>query len=408
MINLLYSTSFLAVVVGFFFSLSLTYWARRKFSNGVFQDQATSRSLHAGSTPKVGGLGLLPALCLGLSAGHLWDIYITGTPHFALAAVTKFFAWIAPCFIVYIVCLLSDRTKAELPAATRLLSFSVACAIFVSATIHLSTTAALNALSNSLLTFNQLPSMVATLITLGFVALSMLAFTNFFNFMDGMDGLAGSMGAVGFAVFGFCALRASTGAPVGLAALVICASCLGFLFWNWPKAKVFMGDTGSTFLGFSACGLGWLGALDALWHWSLPFLIFFPFWFDATFTLLRRWLRGEKVWRAHREHFYQRAVLSIDEIAIQERHLKVLLPSIGLMVLSSLVALAQHFAWAGLERHQPWLSLLILALVHGAIAVWVEGRYRSFVKRSATSGNFSEDTVAKGLPKAISIKSPKT
>ena len=85
------------------------------------------------------------------------------------------------------------------------------------------------------------------------------------------------------------------------------ASAAGYLFWNWHPAKVFMGDAGAIPLGFL---LGWLMldlALSGYWAAALILPLYFAA--DATFTLIRRGLRGEKPWQAHREHFYQRAVL---------------------------------------------------------------------------------------------------
>src|SRR5207253_5665948 len=85
---------------------------------------------------------------------------------------------------------------------------------------------------------------------------------------------------------------------------------VGFLVFNRPPARIFMGDVGSTFLGFLAGTLAVMGAHRGLFGLFVPALIFSPFIVDATVTLLRRLLRGEKVWQAHREHYYQRMVLS--------------------------------------------------------------------------------------------------
>jgi UDP-N-acetylmuramyl pentapeptide phosphotransferase/UDP-N-acetylglucosamine-1-phosphate transferase len=81
----------------------------------------------------------------------------------------------------------------------------------------------------------------------------------------------------------------------------------GYLFWNWHPAKVFMGDAGAIPLGFL---LGWLMLDLALGgYWAAALILPLYFAADATFTLIKRGLRGEKPWQAHREHFYQRAVL---------------------------------------------------------------------------------------------------
>jgi UDP-N-acetylmuramyl pentapeptide phosphotransferase/UDP-N-acetylglucosamine-1-phosphate transferase len=138
-------------------------------------------------------------------------------------------------------------------------------------------------------------------------ALLWVWFVNLFNFMDGIDGLAGSEAAaigIGLALFG----AAGVGSDpyfTALAAAVTAASC-GFLVWNWAPARIFLGDVGSVPLGYL---LGFL-LLDtsARGHWKIALILPLYFLADATITLLRRLARGERVWQAHREHFYQQAV----------------------------------------------------------------------------------------------------
>jgi len=132
--------------------------------------------------------------------------------------------------------------------------------------------------------------------------------TNLYNFMDGADGLAGGMTAIGF---GALALAAWLGNAPELAALcaAIAAAALAFLRFNFPPARIFMGDAGSIPLGFLAAALGILGAQQTIWPWLFPLLVFSPFIVDASVTLARRGLRGEKIWQAHRSHYYQRVVL---------------------------------------------------------------------------------------------------
>jgi UDP-N-acetylmuramyl pentapeptide phosphotransferase/UDP-N-acetylglucosamine-1-phosphate transferase len=138
-------------------------------------------------------------------------------------------------------------------------------------------------------------------------ALAWLWFINLFNFMDGIDGLAGSETLA--VAIGYLAVVAYAGLddPFWRLALVIAASTGGYLFWNWHPAMVFMGDAGSIPLGFL---LGWL-MLDLALAGEWPAGLILPLYFvaDATLTLLGRARRGEKLWQAHRQHFYQRAVL---------------------------------------------------------------------------------------------------
>ncbi len=138
--------------------------------------------------------------------------------------------------------------------------------------------------------------------------LAVVWMTNLYNFMDGADGLAGGMAAIGF---GALALAALLGGAPELAAFcaAIAAVALAFLRFNFPPAQIFMGDTGSIPLGFLAATLGIFGMQQNLWPWPFPLLVFLPFIADASVTLFRRALRGEKIWQAHRSHYYQRVVL---------------------------------------------------------------------------------------------------
>jgi UDP-N-acetylmuramyl pentapeptide phosphotransferase/UDP-N-acetylglucosamine-1-phosphate transferase len=139
--------------------------------------------------------------------------------------------------------------------------------------------------------------------------LFLLWMTNLYNFMDGMDGFAGGMTVIGFGFLAYVAYRGGQPSLAALALLVIAATA-GFLVYNMPPARIFMGDVGSASLGFLAGALSLQGVQEQVFDMWVPVLIFSPFLADATTTLLQRLLRGEKVWQAHREHYYQRLVLS--------------------------------------------------------------------------------------------------
>ncbi|MCH7485609.1 MAG: glycosyltransferase family 4 protein [Proteobacteria bacterium] len=131
-----------------------------------------------------------------------------------------------------------------------------------------------------------------------------LWFVNLFNFMDGIDGIAGVETACLGAGAAVVALIAGLDLhPFGLTAA---AAALGFLWWNRPPARIFLGDVGSVPLGFL---LGWLLlSLAASGQWAAALILPLYYLADATITLLLRVLRGETVWQAHHQHFYQRAV----------------------------------------------------------------------------------------------------
>lgn len=145
-----------------------------------------------------------------------------------------------------------------------------------------------------------------------------VGFTNAFNFMDGIDGIAGSQAIA--AGLGWGILGAVLGAElVSLAGFAVAAACAAFLFFNWEPAKVFMGDSGSAFLGFSFAvfpifTLSDLYPGDALTpgRWVIVFYavaLTWPFVFDSSVTFVRRLLNGERVWEPHRRHLYQTMVM---------------------------------------------------------------------------------------------------
>jgi UDP-N-acetylmuramyl pentapeptide phosphotransferase/UDP-N-acetylglucosamine-1-phosphate transferase len=161
---------------------------------------------------------------------------------------------------------------------------------------------------------------------------------NLYNFMDGMDGLAAFMAIIGFSTLGLMGWLSADQYFAQLLFILV-ASVSGFLVHNFPPAKVFMGDVGSTFLGLVMAAASIYGVKALLFPWWIPMIVFMPFWLDATVTLLRRVFRGERFWEAHREHVYQRLVLSGMSVR------KVLLLESVLMLLCSVVAIGLWYQW---------------------------------------------------------------
>ena len=186
-----------------------------------------------------------------------------------------------------------------------------------------------------------------------------LWFINLSNFMDGIDGLAGaetaSLGA-GVAVVGVIAGLDDVTVLYGLTAL---AAALGFLKWNWRPARIFLGDVGSVPLGFL---LGWLLLdLAAQGYWASALILPLYYLADASITLIRRGLRGAPVWRAHREHFYQRAV---DQGRRHDTVVgAVVRANLGLIVLAALAAL--DWQWPALAGAAAVVSALLFHLGPG-------------------------------------------
>jgi UDP-GlcNAc:undecaprenyl-phosphate GlcNAc-1-phosphate transferase len=183
---------------------------------------------------------------------------------------------------------------------------------------------------------------------------------NLFNFMDGADGLAGGMAAIGFATLALAAVH-SDALPLALACGALASASVAFLAHNFPPARAFLGDAGSIPLGFLAGILGVYGALERAWPLWLPVLVFSPFIVDATFTLARRALRREPVWRAHRSHLYQRLVLA------GWSHRRLALWAYGLMIAVGVSALAAQRSGAMLQCGIIAVWAVAFALLPGAI-----------------------------------------
>ena len=228
-------------------------------------DEPNARSLHQRAVPRTGGIAVLAGAAVSLAFGGS-ALWLPLACALALAAVS----------------FLDDLF--DLSAAPRLAAHAAAAGLLAWYVLS--------------------PMHPAELVALG---LAIVWITNLFNFMDGSDGLAGGMATVGFGAYG---LAASFSADYPLAVVCWCAAaaCTAFLFHNFHPARIFMGDVGSIPLGFLAGGLGVLGWRDDVWPLWFPLLVFGPFIGDATVTLLKRALRRERVWQAHRDHYYQRLV----------------------------------------------------------------------------------------------------
>jgi UDP-N-acetylmuramyl pentapeptide phosphotransferase/UDP-N-acetylglucosamine-1-phosphate transferase len=149
-----------------------------------------------------------------------------------------------------------------------------------------------------------MPRILSWLLTLGYL----VWMVNLYNFMDGMDGFAGGMAVFGFGALTLLGWRGGD-MEFALANGIVVAAACGFLLQNFPPARIFLGDLGSATLGLLAAIGSLIGARRGLFPLWVAWLAFSPFIVDATWTLLRRLLRGERIWQAHRSHHYQRLVL---------------------------------------------------------------------------------------------------
>jgi len=195
-----------------------------------------------------------------------------------------------------------------------------------------------------------------------FYAVSLVWYVNLFNFMDGIDGI-GSIEAITTLIGGGLILFVR-GQDTWLPLFSYLAVCIaGFLVWNWAPAKIFMGDACSGFLGFALGLFAIITSLEGainLWAWLILFGVFLV---DATTTLIRRVLRGEKWYEAHKSHAYQ--IISRHFGSHQRVSVSVLI--INLLWLLPLSFLAAFFPfWGLLICCIALLPLLILVIKVGA------------------------------------------
>lgn len=259
------------------------------FAWRIATDVPNDRSLHTQITPRVGGWGVTPvsALLIVIFAFPLWPIALLA---FALGLVSQ----------------LDDRRG--LPARVRFSAHLLGAAILV------------------LVQPALYPWPVAIVAVVAIVWIC-----NLYNFMDGANGIAGGMAVIGFGCFSAAAY--SSHPAISIAAAIVAASSAGFLIFNFPLAKMFLGDAGSIPLGFLAGGLGYCGWTAGAWPFWFPVFVFSPFIADATVTLIKRLVRGEKFWQAHRQHYYQRM------IGMAGAHAPVVLRWYAVMIAGILLAL---------------------------------------------------------------------
>lgn len=275
-----------ALAAAFALSAVAARWlSGRAAAGGALLDHPNERSLHQVPIPRSGGLAVVLGLAIPLSLSG-W-----------LGACPPQLWWIAAAALpVALVSLFDDF--GHVSRRLRLLIHGGAALILMGGGLAWST------LDLPGLDW-PLPLALSGLLSVLYVVWMI----NLYNFMDGMDGFAGGMALFGF---GALALLGWRGGDVtfALSAACVAAAASGFLVNNFPPARIFLGDLGSSSLGLLAAGFSLWGATSGLFPLWVGWLAFSPFIVDATWTLVRRLVQGERVWEAHRSHHYQRLVLA--------------------------------------------------------------------------------------------------
>ena len=292
------------------------------------QDVPNERSLHDTPVPRVGGIGLMAGVLIG------W-VFLIGRMDW----------WIAlPMVLLFAVSLVDDVRG--LPVGIRLAVHAIAALIFL--------------YGSALLIHHTLGALL--------LFLAVVWMTNLYNFMDGSDGLAGGMAFFGFAMYGLASLMHGNEAQA-MANFAVSAAALGFLFHNFPPAKVFMGDAGSIPLGFLAAALGIWGWMHGTWPAWFPLMVFSPFIADATVTLVKRTVRGARPTEAHRGHYYQRMV------QMGWSHRQVAVVEYVLMFTAGASAI-----WVERYGESPWMLFAAWAVIYTVIMLVVDHRWRALRK----------------------------
>jgi len=166
---------------------------------------------------------------------------------------------------------------------------------------------------------------------------------------------------IGFCYYGLTALLLGN-INFAMVNFVIAAAALGFLILNFHPARIFMGDAGAVPIGYLAATMGLVGWIDGLWSLWMPLLVFSPFIADASVTLLKRLWRGERIWQAHREHYYQRMVQS------GLGHRKTALLSYGLMLITGAFGVWMNFQ----EIVVQWFIVTLWVLIYMGLMIMAD------------------------------------
>lgn len=329
-------------------SLGGTYWLSRPDGGLLSLDHPNERSLHTRPIPRGGGIAILSGA--GLALGLL----------FAQSPSEQYLGRIVGCALLIAAVSLADDYL-DIHPAYRLLTHVTAGVLLL-----------LGGVPHVQLLAWTVPPLASALFSLLFV----VWMVNLYNFMDGMDGFAGGMTLIGFGALGILGWEAGN-RTFALACAVVAITSCGFLVFNFPPAKIFMGDVGSSSIGFLAAAFSLWGNETGVVPIYLAVLIFSPFIVDSTVTLLRRALRGERIWEAHRTHFYQRLV------QMGWGHRRTVLCEYLLMLLCSVSAVTVRRAALEVQ----WMVLVAWTVAYALLAAvvnWLESRRDPSVSASGT------------------------
>jgi len=258
-------------------SFTLTYFIKNYYTKNAIFEEVNERSSHTVPTPHGGGIALFLTWFIGL-------IYLNITNQIDATLFDALMIGIVISFVSFF---------------DDIYDLSPKLRIIVQSLVAVGGIYALGGLESLDFGFITIENQAITNI---FAFLLIVWFINLYNFLDGINGYAGSeavfLGIAGYLLFG------------GGHFLVLVVAVLGFLVWNYGNAKIFMGDVGSTLLGYTVAIFTIYYANEEAINFWIWIILFGLFWFDATYTLIMRYKNGEKLSQAHKKHIYQRLTRS--------------------------------------------------------------------------------------------------
>jgi UDP-GlcNAc:undecaprenyl-phosphate/decaprenyl-phosphate GlcNAc-1-phosphate transferase len=315
---------------------------------GLMMDLPNHRSLHTQQTPRIGGIGIV----FGFLIVTLFTIF------FSSGSQNELWSYLAAFCALSILSLIDDSRSLPVQVRFPLHVFIIILWVLIN-------------IQEPLSAFSFLVPATIKLVSIFALVLGITWATNLYNFMDGSDGLAGGMSLVGFFTYLIAAMHVSDNV-IALLCASICGATSAFMRFNWPPAKVFLGDSGSIPLGFLAAAIGTTGVAKGYWSALFPLILFAMFWVDATFTLVKRAVTRKKVWHSHSEHWYQKAIRAGNS------HKRVMMIHFFCNVILASLALVTVFFPIFAT---PWAMVLTIGMALGVVAsfgLWSERQFRTF------------------------------
>jgi UDP-GlcNAc:undecaprenyl-phosphate GlcNAc-1-phosphate transferase len=310
-------------------------------------DKPNNRKVHQKLMPRLGGLAIFNGVLVGYFSGGLYNEKMTGITVGAL--------------LIIIIGILDD--KYELSAKTKFIG-QIAVATIITST-------------GLTIDFISIPFLAK--FELGYWAIPVTIFwivavTNAINLIDGLDGLAAGISSIGIATIAIMAGIAGKGLILTLA-LILLGSLIGFLFYNFHPAKIFMGDTGALFLGYSISILSLLGLYKSvtLFSFVVPIIILGVPIFDTTFAIIRRLVNKQSISAPDKSHLHHRILA----MGFSHRNSVLLIYGLGILFSICAIVLETVTLWGALFIV---FGLLILIQVIAEIIGLVNDRYKPFLK----------------------------